>query len=86
MFDLSAKRVFVCDLDGMLFMGCRLMGPAVCFGRERAGGFESYGLTSNTSKTPEASLAKTGGAGINAGAENILTPLTAVLETLGELL
>lgn len=86
MFDLSARRVFVCDLDGMLFMGCRLMGPAVCFGRKRAGDFEFYYLTNNTSKTPEASLAKTGGAGINVGPENMLTPLTAVLETLGELL
>lgn len=84
MFDLSAKKVFVCDLDGTLFMGIRSIGPAVRFVRKRAGDSEFYYLTNNTSKTPEAYLEKIGGAGINVGAENILTPLTTLAEYIAD--
>lgn len=77
-FDLSAKRAFVCDLDGTLFMGKRPIAPAVRFVIDRAADFAFYFLTNNTSKTPDAYLEKLGGAGIATDAEHILTPLVTL--------
>ena len=74
-FDLSAKRAFVCDLDGTLFMGCRPIVPAIRFVTEHADDYAFYYLTNNTSKTPDAYLAKLRGAGIAVQEEGILTPL-----------
>ena len=79
-FDLSTKKAFVCDLDGTLFMGSRPILPAIRFVTGHADDFAFYYLTNNTSKTPEAYLAKLRGAGIAVEAVAILTPLTT-LET-----
>ncbi len=77
-FDLSAKRAFVCDLDGTLFMGKRPIEPAVRFVVEHAGEQAFYYLTNNTSKTPKAYLEKLSAAGIATDAEHILTPLVTL--------
>lgn len=74
-FNLAAKRAFVCDLDGTLFMGKRPIAPAVRFVIEHAADYAFYFLTNNTSKTPDAYLEKLGGAGIVTDEAHILTPL-----------
>ncbi len=84
-FDLSAKQAFVCDLDGTLFMGNRPIGPAIRFVTEHADRYVFYYLTNNTSKTPEAYLAKLRGAGIAVQEENILTPLITLEEYIREM-
>lgn len=72
------KKAFVCDLDGTLFMGKRPILPAVGFVNAHADDFEFYYLTNNTSKTPDAYLAKLHGAGIRTDPEHILTPLVTL--------
>jgi len=74
-FDLHAKKAFVCDLDGTLFMGSRPIAPAVRFAVEHARDFAFYYLTNNTSKTPAAYLDKLRGAGLDVDEEQVLTPL-----------
>lgn len=74
-FNLAAKRAFVCDLDGTLFMGKRPIASAVRFVIEHAADTAFYFLTNNTSKTPDAYLEKLGGAGIVTDEAHILTPL-----------
>ena len=53
-FDISKKKVFVCDLDGTLFIGARPIKPAVDFviDSTKRGRFGFFYLTNNTSKTP----------------------------------
>lgn len=74
-FSLSEKKAFVCDLDGTLFMGNRLIEPAINFVIENADRYAFYYLTNNTSKCPEAYLKKLRGANLRVEEENILTPL-----------
>lgn len=76
-FDLNKKKVFVCDLDGTLFMGPHPIEPAVRFVIDSCNSkrFAFYYLTNNTSKTPDAYIKKIGGAGIPVTEEQILTPL-----------
>ena len=54
-FDLSAKKAFVCDLDGTLFMGPNPIRPAVDFviRNTKSARFKYFYLTNNTSKCPE---------------------------------
>jgi HAD superfamily hydrolase (TIGR01450 family) len=79
-FEFNQKKVFVCDLDGTLFMGPHPIEPAVRFVIEacNSGRFAFYYLTNNTSKTPEAYLKKIGGAGIPVVEQQILTPLSTL--------
>lgn len=76
-FDLAKKKVFVCDLDGTLFMGPDPIPPAVKFVRDSyaAGRFDFYYLTNNTSKTPAEYMKKIAGARLPVSEEKILTPL-----------
>jgi len=74
-YNSSGIRAFLCALDGTLVMGCRPIAPAIRFVTENASRYVFYYLTNNTSKTPEAYLAKWRGAGIVVQEENILTPL-----------
>lgn len=77
-FNFSSKKAFVCDLDGTLFMGNRPIAPAIRFVTEQAERMAFYYLTNNTSKTPDAYLAKLRGVGIAVEAPAILTPLTTL--------
>ena len=76
-FDLSAKKAFVCDLDGTLFMGPNPIESAVDFviRNTKSGRFRYFYLTNNTSKCPEEYLKKISGAAIPVTEEQILTPL-----------
>ena len=76
-FDLGAKKAFVCDLDGTLFMGPSPIAPAVKFviDNTKSGRFRFFYLTNNTSKTPEEYMKKIAGADIPVTPEQILTPL-----------
>lgn len=76
-FDLSAKKAFVCDLDGTLFMGPNPIRPAVDFviTNTKSGRFRFFYLTNNTSKTPEEYMKKIAGAAIPVTPDQILTPL-----------
>lgn len=76
-FELTAKKAFVCDLDGTLFLGAEPIAPAVQFVIDSLarGRFDFYYLTNNTSKCPEEYLAKIAGVGIPVTADKILTPL-----------
>lgn len=76
-FDLSKKKVFVCDLDGTLFLGQNPIVPAVKFVIESyaAGRFDFYYLTNNTSKTPAEYRKKIVGARLPVTDDKILTPL-----------
>lgn len=73
--DLQKKKAFVCDLDGTLFMGNKPIAPAIRFVTQHADDYTFYFLTNNTSKTPEAYLAKLRGAGVAVEEAQILTPL-----------
>ena len=73
--ELSGKKAVVCDLDGTLFVGSRPIAPAIRFVTQHADDVAFYYLTNNTSKTPDAYLAKLRGAGIRVDEEQILTPL-----------
>lgn len=77
MFDITKKKVFVCDLDGTLFMGPDPIVPAVEFVRRSTlnGRFKFFYLTNNTSKTPDEYIGKISGADIPVDARQILTPL-----------
>lgn len=77
MFDLAAKKAFVCDLDGTLFMGPNPIPSAVKFVIDNtlSGRFRYFYLTNNTSKCPEEYIRKISGAAIPVVPEQILTPL-----------
>jgi HAD superfamily hydrolase (TIGR01450 family) len=75
---MQRKKAFVCDLDGTLFLGSRPIAPAIRFVTGHVEDFAFYYLTNNTSKTPDAYLAKLRGAGIAVEAPAILTPLTTL--------
>ena len=56
-FSLSRKKVFVCDLDGTLFMGPNPIVPSVSFVIDsyKAGRFDFYYLTNNKILTSRSS-------------------------------
>jgi len=76
-FDLNAKRAFVCDLDGTLFVGEKPIKPAVDYviANSKSGRFRFYYLTNNTSKRPQDYMQKLLRAGIPVSPEQVLTPL-----------
>lgn len=76
-FDINAKRAFVCDLDGTLFVGAEPIRQAVDFviANTKSGRFRFYYLTNNTSKTPQEFLKKLVDAGIPVESDQVLTPL-----------
>ena len=77
MFDLTAKKAFVCDLDGTIFLGGKPIPGAAKFVTDNtlSGRFKFYYLTNNTSKCPEEYMKKISGAGIPVEPWQILTPL-----------
>lgn len=79
-FDLNAKKAFVCDLDGTLFVGAEPIRPAVEFviANTKSGRFRFFYLTNNTSKTPQDFLKKLVNAGIPVSPEQVLTPLVTL--------
>lgn len=81
---LPSKQAFVCDLDGTLFIGSRPIAPAIRFVTEREGTCAFYYLTNNTSKTPAAYLEKLRNAGLAVSEEQILTPLTTLIDYILE--
>ncbi len=83
-FELHAKKAFVCDLDGTLFMGSRPIAPAIRFVKEHADDYAFFYLTNNTSKTPAAYLEKLRGSGLTVSEEQILTPLVTLEEYILE--
>ena len=83
-FALAAKKAFVCDLDGTLFLGSRPIAPAIRFITKNADKYAFYYLTNNTSKTPDACLKKLRGAGVAVQEENILTPLVTLEAYIGK--
>ncbi len=83
-FELHAKKAFVCDLDGTLFMGSRPIAPAIRFVKEYADDYAFFYLTNNTSKTPAAYLEKLRGSGLTVSEEQILTPLVTLEEYILE--
>ena len=85
-FDLSKKKVFVCDLDGTLFIGTRPIKPAVDFviDSTKCGRFSFFYLTNNTSKTPAEFMKKIADANIPVKQNQILTPLITLEEYIRE--
>ena len=85
-FDLQAKRAFVCDLDGTLFVGDRPIRSAVDYviANSKSGRFRFYYLTNNTSKRPQDYMQKLLRAGIPVKADQILTPLVTLEEYIRE--
>ena len=77
-FALTAKKAFVCDLDGTLFLGNRPIAPSIRFITENAGNYVFYYLTNNTSKTPDACLKKLRAAGVTVQEDDILSPLVTL--------
>ena len=76
-FDVNAKKAFVCDLDGTLFVGAQPIRPAIDFviANTKSGRFKFYYLTNNTSKTPQDFLRKLVDAGVPVEPDQVLTPL-----------
>lgn len=77
-FDINKKKVLICDMDGTLFIGNEPIDSAIEFIKKH--NFKYYFLTNNTSKIPEDYVLKLNNAGIKAEADNILTPLSALIE------
>ena len=80
--DWRAKRCFVLDMDGTVYLGDRPIAGAVAFIREHWEQFDFIFLSNNTSKAPESYVKKLRGMGIAATVERILAPTTPLVHWL----
>jgi HAD superfamily hydrolase (TIGR01450 family) len=80
--DLSAKRCFVLDLDGTVYLGDRPIPGAVDFIRRNTERFDIYFLTNNTSGNLRDYVAKLRGMGVPADLPHMLSPLIPLADRL----
>jgi 4-nitrophenyl phosphatase len=87
MIDLSGKRLFLFDLDGVLLKGkespVRLGGPAV-FDRIRSKGKKLIIITNNSTDTVEMVLERLRSQGIEVGKDEILTSARVTAEYIAK--
>lgn len=80
--DARAKRCFVFDLDGTVYLGDRPIQPTIDFVRRNLGEKEIYFLSNNTSRNPADYVAKLAGFGLDVGVGQILSPLVPLVDFL----
>ncbi len=80
--DLAAKRCFVFDLDGTVYMGDAPIRGTVDFIRRNLERFDIHFLTNNTSKNLDDYLHKLRGMGIEATPPRMLSPLIPLADRL----
>lgn len=80
--DLSAKRCFVFDLDGTVYLGDKPISGTVDFIRKNAERFDIYYLTNNTSKNLQDYVAKLEGMGVPVDMPHMLSPLIPLADHL----
>ncbi|ABB40525.1 HAD-superfamily hydrolase, subfamily IIA [Oleidesulfovibrio alaskensis G20] len=79
---MNAKRCFVFDLDGTVYLGDKPIRPTVDFIRNHWDTLDFHFLSNNTSKSPETYIRKLRGMGIAARMEQILSPVTPLVAHL----
>ena len=82
-FDISAKKVLICDMDGTLYLGQKPIEQAIKFVQNNKN-LEYHFLTNNTSKIPSEYVQRLNSLGINAKEEEILTPLFPLIDYIYE--
>lgn len=82
-FDIKNKKVFICDMDGTIYVGSTPIQGAVKWINDNPQ-YEYYFLTNNSSKIPSEYVIKLQKMGINCSEKNILTPLFPLIEYLKE--
>lgn len=80
--DISAKRCFVFDLDGTVYLGDKPIPGTVEFIRNNLERFDIHFLTNNTSKNLDDYVAKLRGMGVNATLPRMLSPLIPLADKL----
>lgn len=80
--DLTAKRCFVFDLDGTVYMGDTPIPGTVAFIRKNLERFDIHFLTNNTSKNLDDYVTKLNGMGIAATLPRMLSPLIPLADRL----
>ncbi len=78
-FDMSLKKVLICDMDGTLYLGKNPIDEAVEFVQNNKN-LEYYFLTNNTSKVPSEYAQRLNSIGIKAEEKDILTPLFPLMD------
>lgn len=82
--DVRAKRCFVFDLDGTVYLGDRPIQPTIDFIKRNLGEKEIFFLSNNTSRNLADYVAKLAGFGVEVGIERILSPLVPLVDFLVE--
>lgn len=82
--DVRAKRCFVFDLDGTVYLGDRPIQPTIDFIKRNLGEKEIFFLSNNTSRNLAGYVAKLAGFGLEVGIERILSPLVPLVDFLIE--
>ena len=80
--DINAKKCFVFDLDGTVYLGDVPIQGTIDFIRRNLVGKEIFFLTNNTSKSLADYIKKLAKLGIEVGIERILSPLLPLVEHL----
>jgi HAD superfamily hydrolase (TIGR01450 family) len=81
-FDIKQKKVFICDLDGTLYIGSNPISSAIEFIIKNQNIFDFYYVTNNTSMLPKDYVEKLNRFGIKTNVENIITPLYSLINTI----
>lgn len=82
--DINAKKCFVFDLDGTVYLGDVPIQGTIDFILRNLGKKEIFFLTNNTSKNLDENTRKLSRLGINVGLERILSPLLPLVDYLQE--
>ncbi|MDE5831781.1 MAG: HAD-IIA family hydrolase [Desulfovibrio sp.] len=80
--DWSKKRCVVLDMDGTVYLGHIPIEGAVKFIRDHWDDIDFYFLSNNTSKAPDTYIKKLNGMGIKARPEQLLSPVTPLVDFL----
>ena len=80
--DFDAKRCFVFDLDGTVYLGDIPIPGTIAFIKRNLATKEIFFLTNNTSKNLADYTKKLAGLGIDVGVERIISPLLPLVEYL----
>ena len=78
-FDISSKKVLICDMDGTLYLGQQPIEEAIKFIQNNKN-LEYHFLTNNTSKIPNEYAQRLNSLRLNVKEEDILTPLFPLID------